>query len=134
ISSSWADAVQSSKEFVDEGRFVKPNGKVVWIEIAAAPFSLLAGQPVSYIGTTVDITERIEAMKSLTDEQNLLHQSIELQDHERKLIAYDIHDGMIQYATGALWHLLGYQATVTTQDSNGLLESGIKALRQTVAE
>jgi PAS domain S-box-containing protein len=131
---AWTDAVRQGKQYIDEGRFLKPNGEIVWIEIAAAPYSNLEGKPVSYIGTTVDITERIEAMATITAEQNLLQQSIDLQDHERMLIAYDIHDGLIQYATGALLHLLGYQSTVASPGNTELLDNAIKALRQTVAE
>jgi PAS domain S-box-containing protein len=134
IYADWSNAVRRRGEYIDEGRFLKPNGEIVWIEMAAAPYSLGAEHPVSYIGTTVDITERVEAMANLTAEQDLLRQSLELQDRERKLIAYDIHDGLIQYATGALWHVLGYQSTVVSQENIELLESGIAALRQTVAE
>ena len=131
---AWTEAVRHGRQYIDEGRFLKPNGDIVWIEIAAAPYSNHEGRPVSYIGTTVDITERIEAMATITAEQNLLQQSIDLQDRERKMIAYDIHDGLIQYATGALLHLLGYQSTVTSPANADLLENAIKALRQTVAE
>lgn len=134
IFSGWRDSTSQSLPYVAECRFLKPNGDVVWVEVAATTYVSQSGHPISYIGTTVDITERIQTMASLTAEQSLLQQSIELHDHERKLIAYDIHDGMIQYATGALLHLLGYHSTLSKGQSSELLDSAINALRQAIAE
>ena len=49
---------------------------------------------------------RKKAEEALAVEQNNLVHLLQAQEYERKLVAYEIHDGLIQYATGATLHLL----------------------------
>jgi PAS domain S-box-containing protein len=56
-------------------------------------------------GISSDITERRRALESLEAEQELLRHTIEIQDHQRQLIAYEIHDGVVQYVAGALMEI-----------------------------
>ena len=53
-------------------------------------------------GISIDITERRKAIDAVEAERTLLRQTLEVQDHERQTIAYEIHDGLIQYAAGAV--------------------------------
>ncbi len=69
-----------------------------------------AGQVVAVGGISTDITERKRAQDALQAEQEMLRHTIEVQDRERQLIAYEIHDGLIQYVTGALMQLEALQA------------------------
>jgi len=50
---------------------------------------------------TREIEERRQAEEALQAEKRLLMQSLALQERERKLIAYEIHDGLVQLLTGA---------------------------------
>ncbi len=49
-----------------------------------------------------DIAERRAAEEAVRKEQALLHELLEFQERERKLMAYEIHDGLVQQLTGAL--------------------------------
>ena len=49
-----------------------------------------------------DITERKRAAEALQREQRTLKHLLQSSDHERQLIAYDIHDGLAQQLVGAI--------------------------------
>jgi signal transduction histidine kinase len=52
-----------------------------------------------------DITKRKQAEEALRREQRLLRRLLDLQDRERKLLAYEIHDGLAQQLAGATMQL-----------------------------
>jgi PAS domain S-box-containing protein len=52
-----------------------------------------------------EIQEREAAEAALRGEQHLLRQLLDSQEADRKLIAYEVHDGLLQYVAGALMHL-----------------------------
>ena len=49
-----------------------------------------------------DITERKRAEEALTKEHRNLKHLLQASDHERQLIAYEIHDGLAQQLAGAI--------------------------------
>jgi signal transduction histidine kinase len=65
---------------------------------------------------------RKQAEEALRAEQQLLLHLFRAQEYERKLAAYELHDGIAQYAAGAIMHLeayvheLGHQPTPTQLD------------------
>jgi PAS domain S-box-containing protein len=63
------------------------------------------GQVYATGGISTDITERKRATETLEAEREFLRHTIEVQDQERQLTSYAIHDGPVQYATAALMHL-----------------------------
>ena len=79
----------------------------------------------------MDITARKRSAEALEGEQELLRQSIEFQERERRMIAYDIHDGIIQYAAGTLMFLAGYKGEAWRHNSHpDEIEPALRALRQ----
>lgn len=134
IDREWGEAVRAGRDYVGEARFVKPNGEVVWVSFASSILLDGQGRPQSYISTNVDITEQMRARERLEAEQDLLRQSIELKDHEHRLIAYDIHDGLIQYAIGAKMHLEAYRARLADPLERKNVDAALEALQATIAE
>ncbi|OHB78013.1 MAG: hypothetical protein A2W31_17920 [Planctomycetes bacterium RBG_16_64_10] len=53
------------------------------------------------IGLVVDLSDRKQAEERLRAEDLLLQRLLDLQERERQLFAYEIHDGFLQYAVGA---------------------------------
>ncbi len=47
-----------------------------------------------------EIVERKAAETALRSEQHLLRELLDSQEADRKLVAYEIHDGLVQYVTG----------------------------------
>jgi len=85
-------------------------------------------------GISIDISERREAMDSFAAEQEMLRHTIEFQDQERELVAYEIHDGLVQYATGALMQLEGIRHQLQSEEDSKQIERVVEILRRTVTE
>ena len=56
-----------------------------------------------------DVTQERLATEAVDKEQRLLRQLLELHERERRLMAYEIHDGFAQQLTGALFRLQGFR-------------------------
>ena len=85
-------------------------------------------------GISIDVTERRKALESLEAEQETLRHTIEIQDHERQVVAYEIHDGLVQYATGALMQLQAIQGHLTSAPLAEQIENVVGILQKTVDE
>lgn len=88
------------------------------------------------LGINVDLTEQKQHERSILDEQQRLQRLLEFQEHQRKLIAYEIHDGFVQEATGALLFLEGLPEDVDLQINHARQRLGVavEALRRGIAE
>lgn len=94
------------------------------------------GEPFAVCGISTDITERKEAEQRLRAEQVFLNQLIREHERDRQLMAYEIHDGLVQYMSGALLHLEGLsgeQANLSAK-GRGSLELAVHLLRRSIAE
>jgi len=60
----WDKAIKRNELFDAEHRFVKPNGKVLWVNTKASPMKI-SDEIVGYVGTVEDITSRKEHEKHL---------------------------------------------------------------------
>jgi len=56
-----------------------------------------------------ETTAEKKAAQAVRDEQQLLRQLINLQERERRFLAYEIHDGFSQQITGALFYLEAFK-------------------------
>jgi PAS domain S-box-containing protein len=84
-----------------------------------------------------DVTDRKQAEAALRKEQRFLRHLIDLQERERKLMAYEIHDGLAQQLTGALFKLQGLEIAQEKQDvseAHKILDDALHLIRQSVEE
>lgn len=125
----------------------------------AQPFRDPNGNILGAIGVAHDVTEqkrveeelqrvheelelRVEARTSelraaneqLLAEQKSLRRIYEMLEHERRLIAFEIHDGVIQYATGAQMYCDALCGTPEAEPLRPRLEKITSLLRKTVTE
>lgn len=76
----------------------------------------ITGHPIVYAGRRCllalfrDVTERKQAHEALMRERKTLQHMLRASDHERQLIAYDIHDGLAQQLAAAIMQLQSYEA------------------------
>ena len=103
-------------------------------------FSLHMG-PVLHDGRTEAVMiccENISQLKAseraLNRERNVLRRLIEIQERERQLVSYEIHDGLAQYLAGALMHLEACQNAQRDRPASQELEEGIRLLRAATEE
>lgn len=66
-------------------------------------------------GISTDITDRKASEERLRHEEQLLRRLLELRERERMLLAYDIHDGLVQDIVGAKMMLEGQGGTRPTE-------------------
>jgi PAS domain S-box-containing protein len=78
--------------------------------------------------------ERRRAEAALLAEQALLRQTLEQHESHRRLLSYEIHDGLAQYVTGALMHLESYVRRSVQGELDPHLELGLHLLRKTMQE
>jgi PAS domain S-box-containing protein len=84
-----------------------------------------------------DVTERKQAEAAIRKEQLFLRHLIDLQERERKLMAYEIHDGLAQQLTGALLKLQSLETIQEKQDfpaDRKILDDVLLLIRESVAE
>ena len=98
------------------------------------PIKDASGRTTGVGGISIDITERRKASDALAAEQEVLQHTIQFQDNERQLVAYEIHDGLVQYATGALMQLEGIQHQVESEALAQQIGTVVGILRKTVEE
>lgn len=117
-----------------ELKILRKDGKSRWVEFTAADI-MYEGLP-AVLGTAFDITDRKHAEEELLANQRFLQKLIETQERDRRLTAYEIHDGMVQDVTGALMHLETFrrrQLPPAGPDRDELDES-IRLMRTTLDE
>ncbi len=91
----------------------------------------------SFILIATDITHRKIAEEHVRREQQLLRRLLDIQERERRLVAYDIHDGLVQYLTGALMHLEAFAASAPAAlppRRKPIMIRGTELLREALAE
>ncbi|HEY2760938.1 MAG TPA: PAS domain S-box protein, partial [Pirellulales bacterium] len=90
----------------------------------------------SVIIVASDITHRKLAEERLERERQWLRRLLDLQERERQLVAYEIHDGLVQYLTGGLMHMEAAGISAGTKNARPQLEydRGMSLLRDSLAE
>jgi PAS domain S-box-containing protein len=81
---------------------LRQDGTPVPTEISSAVSRDTKGQPVAVIAVIRDITERKRAENILRKKHRTLKHLLQSSDHERQLIAYEIHDELAQQLAGAI--------------------------------
>ena len=77
---------------------------------------------------------RKQAEETLRAEQQFLLHLFRAQEYERKLAAYELHDGIAQYAAGAIMHLETYLHTLGHEPPPTQLDVTCDLLRKTLDE
>jgi signal transduction histidine kinase len=76
-----------------------------------------------------EVAKRAEAETALQEEHHHLRNVLDIYEHDRRLVAYDIHDGFVQTASAAQ---MGLQSAVGTykRDPDKALELVVRSLHQ----
>ncbi|HEV3138239.1 MAG TPA: PAS domain S-box protein, partial [Pirellulales bacterium] len=116
-------------------RIVRPDGAIRTIRSRGFPVRDEAGKAYRVAGIAEDITEVKRVEEELLSERRFLQHLLQVQEGERKLVAYDIHDGFVQSLIATVMHLeaLGVDPGVldTTREK---LKLPLKLLRGAIEE
>lgn len=95
-------------EYVFEHRMVHKDGSVRWIRVRGAVIRDSDGQPVRFLGTDTDITER----KLLEERVSELSSEVQTQ------IGHDLHDGLAQELAGLTFLLKSLENRLTEEGAS----------------
>jgi len=151
----WKIVVTPTGRYVAEHRSWLPAAVLVASILIAALlamyFALLSGQTArveqlveqrtvelqrSNEALAQEIAERKHAEEALRDEQGRLRQVLDLQERDRKLVAYEIHDGFVQQVVGAQFLFQAYRQQQATdpEEANENFDAGLQLLAESIAE
>lgn len=80
-------------------------GEEKWLKVTASPVNDEHGEVSGGVVLFRDETETKRMQRQLAAERDYLRHLIRVQDRDRRLTAYELHDGVVQLMTGALLRL-----------------------------
>jgi PAS domain S-box-containing protein len=117
-----------------EGVHRRKDGTTFPVEVRLT--SLIVNGQRLMLGLARDITERKRAEEALDDERRLLRTMLDMHERDRKLVAYEIHDGLAQQLTGALFKFQSIEP-LRERDPDAareMLDEAIRLLRDAMTE
>lgn len=75
-----------------------------------------------------------KSQDALHRERQVLRQMLEIQERERQLVAYEIHDGLAQFLAGAMMHLQAVEHAAGPAGPSRELHESLRLLREAVDE
>jgi PAS domain S-box-containing protein len=107
----------------------------VWLSVNARPLIDKNGLRRGGVAVVRDITLSKLAEEALAVEQQFLEQLLLAHERDRQLMAYEIHDGLVQDITGALMHLEAVWPSHASQAREGnSFERALTLLRESLDE
>ncbi|NUQ62332.1 MAG: PAS domain S-box protein [Pirellulales bacterium] len=112
----------------------RKDGSEFPIEISVSTFLLAEKWGAAAI--IRDITERKKARDNLEHERLTLKRMLRASDHEFRLVAYDIHDGLAQQLAGAIMQFEAYRSLREKDPprADALFDAGVAMLRRSHVE
>lgn len=118
-----------------EFRLRHKDGSYRWIVGHGVVVRDEQGNAIRLVGSHGDITDRKLAEEEVKAEQRALRRMLVASDHERRLITYELHDGVAQQLLGALLLLASQEHTRSRKsEPAGAFRDGMDALRRAAAE
>jgi len=92
------------------------------------------GRTVAAMACCENVRPLKNTEQALTHERNVLKRLLEIQERERQLVSYEIHDGVAQYIAGALMHFEACAHGRGTPAATRDFESGMRLLHAAADE
>jgi signal transduction histidine kinase len=71
------------------------------MEVFACPILDDDGEPIGAVEFAWDVTEQKRVQEAVQQEQRQLKRLLDMHERDRKLVAYEVHDGFVQPLTAA---------------------------------
>ena len=118
--------------FKIEKCFLRKGGQPFWAQATTATAHASDGSIAFALGVVEDIDDRKQAAEALQRQHQALKHLLQSSDHERQLIAYEIHDGLAQHLAAALMQLQAFDhlKDKNPQEAANALHAATTMLRQ----
>ena len=122
------EAVHEDEMFVKHD--LLPEG--IWLSVSASPLKHMSGA----VAVLRDVTERRRSQQRILAEQKRTRQMLAAHERDRQLIAYEIHDGMVQDVTGAIMHFEAFRQKQPPRGEAATFDfdTGLQLLREMIGE
>jgi PAS domain S-box-containing protein len=132
LATNIVDLVTVGKQKHMEYGLLRSDGAAIPAELSSAVIRDAQGQPTSLMAIIRDISDRKQAEETLKREHRTLKHLLQSSDHERQLIAYEIHDGLTQQLAGAIMQLetYSYQKDHKPKEATRAYDAALTMLRQ----
>lgn len=125
------EPVREAEMFVRNER--RPEG--LWLRITATPLRDANGQICGGVAVFRDVTLATQTQQALEAERRALKHMVQAQERDRRLTAYEIHDGFVQQVVAALMQLEAAGLASEANDSRRQqLQLAITLLRSAIEE
>lgn len=107
-----------------------------WLCANGRPLMDEQGRSLGGVVAFRDITEEKTVRDALLADQRFMERLLMAHEHDRRLMAYEIHDGLVQDVTGALMHLEAYLTCQTPAEGRAADEfsRALALMRESVDE
>jgi PAS domain S-box-containing protein len=106
VAQEWAEAAAAGREFSSEYRYLRPDGRTLWIEGRSIPRRGADGSVSGIIGTAIDITARHQAEEARRQSELRLAYAVE--GTNDGLWDWDVPSGSVHFSPR--WcRMLGYE-------------------------
>lgn len=109
------------------------NGELNYFVLRIGPVTV-AGRTVALLVCCESILPLKQSQQTLEHERHVLKQLLDIQERERQIVAYEIHDGLAQYLAGAMMHLQAAEHAAAGTGFTRELQQGIRLLAAAAEE
>jgi PAS domain S-box-containing protein len=107
-----------------------------WLSVNARPLRNVDGEITGAIAAFRDFTEAKLAAEALRAERRFLEYALAVHERDRQLIAYELHDGLVQVISASLMYLEALTRRLPPMDEKATedFESVVRMLREAMKE
>lgn len=129
IAQVFSTGTMQAREF--PGRLL--SGEAAHFSARGVPV-VIDGRVVAALVYSEDTLALKTSQDALHRERQVLRQMLEIQERERQLVAYEIHDGLAQFLAGAMMHLQALEYAAEPAGPSRELHESLRLLRAAVDE
>jgi len=133
IARSLADVFATGQERTLESTVRRLDGTLNYFTLRLGPVCI-AGRTAAVMVCCENIRPLRTSETALQRERTLLRRLLTIQERERQLVSYEIHDGLAQYLAGAMMHLEACAHDAGGSPRSHDLHEGLRLLRSATEE
>jgi PAS domain S-box-containing protein len=125
-------SIAATEHWAGEQAILSKQGRLIpaWHDVFLLRDEM--GNPLRRCAVVSDMSERKRAQEALAKEHRNLKHMLRSSDHERQLIAYEIHDGLAQGLAGAIMQMQTFHhlKDINPQEASNACQAALAMLQQ----